>query len=103
VYFGEPADEYQLARFFLMQQVVHMFYAMVFLLLGSSGEPVDRSEKAPEFKAFHRRMWAGEFNLADSHTKVVYGRVHWERLLQNMRQARFKEALRIVSERHPRP
>jgi hypothetical protein len=31
---------------------------------------------------------------------TVYGRVHWERLLQNVRQARYNEALRIVSDRH---
>ena len=30
----------QLARFFLAQQVAHMFYALVFLLFGSSGKPV---------------------------------------------------------------
>ena len=40
-YFGQPPDQYQLARFFLMQQVAHMFYAMAFLLLGSSGKPID--------------------------------------------------------------
>jgi thiamine kinase-like enzyme len=102
-YFGQPPDQYQLARFFLMRQVAHMFYAMVFLSLGSSGKPVNQSEKAPEFKAFHRRMWAGEVNLADNETKIVYGKVHWEQLLENMRQARFNEALRIVSDRHPRP
>ncbi|SPE39334.1 conserved hypothetical protein [Candidatus Sulfopaludibacter sp. SbA3] len=99
-YFGQPPDEYQLARLFLMRQAMHMFYAAVFLLLGSPGKPVDQSEKAPEFRYFHRRIWAGEVNLADNHMKTVYGRVHWEQLLQNVRLARFDEALRIVSERH---
>jgi hypothetical protein len=32
--------------------------------------------------------------------KIVYGMVHWEQLLQNMRQTRFEEALRIVSDQH---
>jgi hypothetical protein len=32
--------------------------------------------------------------------KIVYGRVRWEQFLQNVRQARFDEALRIVSHRH---
>jgi hypothetical protein len=99
-YFGQPPDAYQLARFFLMQQIVHMFYAMAFLLLGSSGKPVDWSEKAPEFNAFQRRMWAGEVNVSDKDTKIVYGKVHWERLVRNMHQSRFNEALRIVSDRH---
>jgi hypothetical protein len=101
-YFGQPPDPYQEARFFLMRQIVHMFYTMVFLLLGSSGEAAQQSEKAPGFQAFMRRMWAGEVNLADRDTKTVYGRVHWEQLVQNMGQGRYDEALRIVADRHPR-
>jgi thiamine kinase-like enzyme len=101
-YFGQPPDEYQLARFFLMRQVMHMLSATVFLLLGSSGKPVDQSEKAPEFQIFHQRIWAGEVNLGDNNMKIVYGRVHWEQLLKNVRQARFDEALRIVADRHRR-
>jgi hypothetical protein len=37
--------------------------------------------------------------MADNDMKTVYGRLHWERLAQNVRQARFMEALRIVSDR----
>ena len=102
-YFGQPPDEYQLARLFLMRQVMHMFYAAVFLLLGSAGKPGAQREKAPEFRYFHQRIWAGEINLADDDLKTIYGRVHWEQLLQNVRRARFDEALRIVSDRHACP
>jgi len=56
----------------------------------------------PEFRGYHRRMWAGEVDLADN-VKIVYGRVHWERLLQNVRRARYNEALRIVSDRNAIP
>jgi len=99
-YFGHDPNEYQLARLFFMQQVAHTFYALGFLLIGSSGEPLNRSESVPESRDFHRRMWAGEINLSDKHTKVVYGRVHLEQLLHNARQARFNEALKIVSDGH---
>ncbi len=102
-YFGQPPNEYQRARFFLMRQVLHTFYAAMFLFLGSSGKPVNQSENATEFRDLHQRIWAGEVNLADNEMKIAYGRVHWEQLLQNTRQARFNEALRIVSDRHPRP
>ena len=98
-YFGEVPDEYRLARFFLMQQVAHMFYAMAFLFMGSAGKPMDWSQSVPGFRDFHRRMWAGQVDLADQDVKIVYGRIHWERLLQNVRQERYKEALRIVSAR----
>jgi aminoglycoside phosphotransferase (APT) family kinase protein len=101
-YFGQPPDRYQLARFFLMQQVAHIFYAMAFLWLGSSGRQVNLSEDAPNFRDFHRSIWAGEVNLADNQMKLVYARVHREQLLHNMRQARFNEAVRIVSDRHGR-
>jgi len=103
-YFGQPPDQYQLARFFLMRQLTHIFYAIAFLFLGKSGgEAVDLNESAPEYRDFHRRIWAGEVNLADYRMKTAYGRVHWEQLLQNVRQARFNEAMTIVSDRHACP
>ena len=102
-YFGQPPDEYQRARFFLMRQVLLMLSATVLLLLGSPGRPIDLSEKLPSFRDFHRQIWAGEVNMADNGLKVVYGMVHWKQLLHNMRQTRFEEALRIVSDRHACP
>ena len=98
-YFGAAPDQYQLARFHLMQQIAHLFYTMAFLFQGSPGKPIDWSGTVPEFRDYHRRMWAGEVDLADKDVKIVYGRVHWERLLRNTRRARFNEALRIVSDR----
>jgi aminoglycoside phosphotransferase (APT) family kinase protein len=99
-YFGQPPDEYQRARFFLMRQVVHMMSATVFLVLGSAGKPVARRDDLPSFGDFQRRIWAGEVNLADNDQKIACGMVHWEQLRQNVRHARFEEALGIVSERN---
>jgi hypothetical protein len=99
-YFDQPPDEYQGARFFLMRQMLHMLSATVFLMLGSVGKPINLSERLPSFRDFHRRIWAGQVNLADNDLKIVYGMVHWQQLLQNVRQTRFEEALRIVSDRH---
>jgi aminoglycoside phosphotransferase (APT) family kinase protein len=98
-YFGQPPDPYQMARFFLMRQVTHIFYAMAYLLLGSAGRQLDLNEDAPGFRDFQPRFWSGEATLKDSQTKILYGRVHRERLLQNMRHARFNEAVRIVADR----
>jgi hypothetical protein len=42
-YFGAAPNAYQLARFHLMQQISPLFYTMGFLLLGSSGKPIDWS------------------------------------------------------------
>ena len=102
-YFGQAPDEYELARFFLMRQILHVLAASVFLLLGSAGKPVNLRQRLPSFGDFHRKIWAGEINLADNDPKIVYGLVHWKQLLENMRQARFKAALKIVAERHGCP
>ncbi len=98
-YFGQPADEYQRARFYLMRQIIHMLSAAFYLLFGAGGKPVNRSEKLPSFRDFHEHLWAGELSLADNDVRVVCARLHWELLLHNTRQARFDEALRIVSDR----
>ena len=99
-YFGEAAGEYRLARFYLMRQAVHMFYATVFMLLGSSGKPIEPNAKAPAFRDFHNRIWAGEIRLATDEAKLQYARVHMNQMLQEMRVMRFQDALRIVSDRH---
>jgi thiamine kinase-like enzyme len=99
-YFGQPPDAYQLARFFLMRQITHMFYAMAYLWQGSAAKPIDWNETVPEFQALNRRIWAGDVDLKDIDTKIAFGRVHWEQLVRNTHTARFQDALRIVAARH---
>jgi aminoglycoside phosphotransferase len=99
-YFGAPPDEYQRARFHLMQQLAHLFYAMAYLHFGAMGEPIDWSQPVPEFSDYQQKVWKGEVGIVQQDEKIIYGRVHWERLLQNIRQPRYNEALRLVAERH---
>jgi aminoglycoside phosphotransferase (APT) family kinase protein len=99
-YFGVPPVSYQAARFYLMKQLAHMFYAVAFLNLDSAGKPVDWSEPVPAYSDFQRRFWARKVDLADSHSKIVYGRVHLEQLRHNLNQPRFEEELRIVATQH---
>ena len=98
-YFGKSPDEYQRARFYLMRQLAHMFYAMAFLAPGVSSELIDQGGPVPAYSDFQRSFWAREVSLSDNHSKTLYGRVHWERLAQNMRQPRFKEALKLSTRR----
>ena len=99
IYFGEAAGEYRLARFYLMRQIAHMSYAVVFMLLGSGGKAIEPDTKAPDFRDFHDRIWAGEVSLVTADAKLQYARVHMNQILQNMRTVRFQDALRIVSDR----
>jgi Phosphotransferase enzyme family len=97
-YFGTTPDRYQRARFHLMQQLAHLFYTMAFLFQRSPDTPIDWNRAVPEFSDYHRRMWAGEVDLTDKDVKIVFARVHWERLRHNVRQARYNEALKIVAD-----
>jgi aminoglycoside phosphotransferase (APT) family kinase protein len=98
-YFGAPPVSYQAARFYLTKQLAHVFYAMAFLTQGSADKPVDWTEPLPTYSDFQRRFWAREVDLANDHSKSVYGRVHLEQLRHNLRQPRFDEALRILANR----
>jgi aminoglycoside phosphotransferase (APT) family kinase protein len=98
-YFGAPPDAYQQARFHIMQQTSHLFYTMAFLFMGSPEEAINWSGSGHDFRDFNRRIWAGEADLADPKVKVAYSRAHWERFLQNAGEPRYKEALRIISDR----
>jgi len=101
-YFGEAAGEYRLARFFLMRQVLHNFFAITFLsLAAAAGKAVDTSLDASDFSSFHDRMLAGEVSLADAEAKLQYGLVHLKQVQENMRTQRFEDAVRIVSNNHP--
>ena len=80
-----------------MRQTMHVLGAVVFMLFGSGGKPIDPHAKAPAFRDFHNRIWAGEVSLATNEAKLQYARVHMNQALLNMRTARFQDALRIVS------
>ena len=97
-YFGEDAGEYRTARFYLMRQLVHMFYAMVYMQIGTAGKPVDAAAPVPDFRDFHNRIWTGEVTLDSPEAKVQFGRVHMKQLLQNAQTQRFEEAIRFATE-----
>lgn len=97
-FFGRPPEEMEKARFFLMQQVAHIFYTVAFLILQSGGS-VDWSQPAPEYNDFQRRFWTGEVKLDETPAKIAYGRAHWEQLLRNVQSPRYEESLRMLTSR----
>lgn len=90
-YFGAAPTEHQAARLHLMRQLAHMFYAMAFLGLDSADKPVSG------YGEYQRRFWAREVDLADNEKKALYGRVHWQQLMHNLNQPRYKQSLRTVA------
>lgn len=101
-YFGEPPSEYKRARFYLMCQALHMFYAAFLMSLATrAGAQVDADmTTALGFREFHRHLISGEIDTLKPDTQVQYAKVHMNEALRNMRTQRFKEAMIQVSNFH---
>lgn len=98
-YFGEVADEYMRARFFLMSEIVHMFCFTICMMTGAASKPHDpNSFDKNGFREFHDRLWNCEISLGNNEGKLQYALVHKEEFLRKARTRRFKESLRIVSQ-----
>jgi thiamine kinase-like enzyme len=95
-YFGAEPTEYQLARLYLMRQILHVSYTAVFCLMRAAVKPVDAERKVRDYREFHDRVWAGEISLAGDDERVEYARAHLKQALLEMHAARFEEAMRIV-------
>jgi aminoglycoside phosphotransferase (APT) family kinase protein len=100
-YFGEPASDYERARFYLMKQIVHTFCAaLVIPLAARAGVVITADAKAPDFADFHRRLVSKEITLAGGEALLQYGLAHLERALQDMRTERFVDSLATVAAAH---
>jgi len=102
-YFTEPADEYEHARFFMMCQMLHVYYFTFLMLSGSAGNPVDINNfKKPGFRLFHDRMWDGEITLTTAETKLQYAWEHRAEFLRKAETDRFEDSLQILASRDQR-
>lgn len=100
-YFGEDANEYQHARFFLMRQILHLFYFVVFTIVGKTADKIiDPDMPVPDFREFHDLIWTGKLSLANMDNRLQYAQVHREQLQHNLGLKRLDEALRIVASYH---
>ena len=97
-YFGTEPDEYQQARFFLMSQLMHVFYFIFFMkIVHADGTPIDPDAPKPEFRDFHNRIWSGEISLKGNEARLDYAWTHMQQFVRNMQLKRSDDSLRIVS------
>ncbi len=98
-YFGRAATEYELARFFLMRQVMNISYFVVFMYIVAKKVKLIAIESIArhDFREYHSRMWNGNIDLAPDEAKLEYALVHMDQLLLSLQTKRFEEALRIIT------
>lgn len=97
-YFGMAPDDHQRARLFLMRQVNHVFYAMVFL----NGVAVEQPDlrlgglEAPALADLHQALGIGDFVLESREGRLTYGMSRLIAARDGVRSVRFAEAIRLL-------
>jgi thiamine kinase-like enzyme len=102
--FGDSLDEYKRARFFLMQQVCHMFYAMIMLKFAAALKPADwahdENMDVPRLIDFRTQLGEGKVSLASHEGQLLFGKVLLNEMLHNMKTPRFAEAIDRMNSTH---
>lgn len=99
-YFGDALDKHKRARFFLMRQVNHMYYAMLLMLSAGARKPDGKWNSdmdTPRLREFHQRFAAVGTEgdpVASAEGLMLYGKVRLNEALHNMKTPRFEEAIR---------
>lgn len=100
-YFGDVPTAYQRARYFLMQQVCHMYYAMIMMQMAAAQKPTgvtaDPTMDTVRLYDFHHQVGAGTVALTTYEGQLSYGKTLLNEALYNMRQPTFAAALRTVA------
>ena len=99
-YFGDSLDDRKRARFFLMQQVCHMFYAMAFMRFvataRTSGVQLDTSMETPRRREYAQLIAAEKASLTSPEGQLQYAKVLLNEALANMKTKRFSESIRLM-------
>lgn len=100
-YFQQTPDEYILARFFLMQEILHLYYSIFLMAFDKGDTPIDINKITKrDFREFHDGMWNGEISLAFADPKREYALIHLDQFRVKAKNKRFEDSLRIVSRNH---
>jgi aminoglycoside phosphotransferase (APT) family kinase protein len=97
-YFGEAPTALQKAKFYLMRQVVFLYYGTIFLrMAGEMKESHDQDMQVPTLIEVKKMMGRGEINLGSYEGKILYGKMLMQEALTEMRQPAFEESLALMS------
>jgi thiamine kinase-like enzyme len=103
-YFGAEPDDYQRARFFLMRQVCHVFYAMLFMRLAITMRTPDSlhddTMESVDIRDVRTAIGDGSVRLNTYEGQLIYGKAQLNAALNGMRSERFAWALERVEAEH---
>lgn len=96
-YFGQAVSEYQKARFYIMQQVCRIIYAMLMFQMAAGRKPADYAHdqqlEGVTLQQFIALMSSGKLALDSYEGQFIYGKALLNEALTQMRTPRFEAAL----------
>ena len=92
-YLGAAPTSYQHARFYLMRQAMHAFYASFLLLSVAPSISIEPTLDAPAFRDFHNQLISGEIPLTTPREKEHFAKVHLNQFLLNTASPHFHASL----------
>ena len=93
-YFEDTPSEDQRARYFLMSELLHLYYFVLFLTHDQLALPLKINRVAVRgFESFHQNLWDGNISLGEKATKREYAVLHYEAFLRKNQNPRFKESI----------
>jgi thiamine kinase-like enzyme len=100
VYFGNELDDLKRARFFLMQQICRMYYAMLMFKLAAAQKPADYQHNAGMDVSgadFGAKLASGQLSMDTYEGKLLYGKILLNTMLAKMKTERFIQAITAMS------
>lgn len=98
-YLGAAPTGQEIARFYLMRQSMHAFYASFLLLSIAPEMTIQPDLGAPAFAQFHKQLISGAVRLATPQEKEQFAKVHINQFLENAKSPGFTESLSQLSGR----
>lgn len=99
VYFGNDANDQQMARFFAMRQICRIVYAMLMFQIVAQSKPADyehsQDMEGIDMPTFGALMGEGKVSLAEYDGQLMYGKALLNTAVAQMRTPRFAASLAI--------
>ncbi|SFW86606.1 Choline/ethanolamine kinase [Chitinophaga sancti] len=97
-YFGAAPTALQKAKFYLMRQVVFLYYGTIFLRMAAEMKDVhDQDMKVPTLLDVKKMMSKNEVNLGSYEGKILYGKMLMQEALTEMQQPAFEASLALLN------
>jgi len=99
-YFDRTPSNYELARFYLMRQMLHVSYFTFLMPMAHNEVPPISNKPKESFREYHDLLWQGKINIGEAINKIHYAWIHLEQVKQNIKLPQFEESLKIMTAHH---